>query len=752
MFGKKDDARVFEVLGRRFELPMLKLGKRLARASALRRRLGATWSEAFFEPLLSRFHKPERRAEVAFARAYRLLASHEAVVEAALTHVLVYEHALAAAADFVDEKARKKVAALLERAHERERVASRAARLADRVESELEADLALIADRMRAIGTAAHLMLIRLDRRRGHVRGLIDKLEEREAALIDQRNLLTHDEHNWYFHEAMRRDEDLERWLVAPDRLCASIEGVLQHLVAELEGLEAKISAMPASVERVLARVDDGASAPSLESLLDLEGFERLTAVGDANAVPSRLDDTDWDDVLHHAHESELVLSATSPAALAVEIEDWLARARGRAPLPTRRCGTCEAALLGRKGPGRGHVLCPYCRERARLGGMAWLGEVGFEPTRQRGQRDSGLVTRVVFESVMGSVPSVGPARGPVTGVTWYEAIAFCNALSEREGRPPVYRTSGRTTTRRRAHAEEGWRLPESLENRDKSDHPVREWLFSAEGEEGQRALGPGPRLVASANPRQPTGRAVTETRDPDLGFRVLSPVPRPAPRPVASEAARPPARVVRPVAPQRTKKLTPKAGRRVMQVLSLTALVALAMHLTLDEFASPTSPSPASDTRTANEPLPVPPIPSFDDGEPAVRPGDKPRSHTVPGDPLSEPRANAPVTDASPEIQASLEAAEKARQKKDRRGALKAFETVLERDPGHLDARYGAAREAAALRDANKAFAHLEVLIASEKAAATKLLAEALGEPDFARLKKDARWGRVVRAVSDAP
>jgi hypothetical protein len=49
-------------------------------------------------------------------------------------------------------------------------------------------------------------------------------------------------------------------------------------------------------------------------------------------------------------------------------------------------------------------------------------------------------VTRARYFEIMGEDPSLtGPGRGPVNNVDIPSAMEFCNRLSEREGRPPVY-------------------------------------------------------------------------------------------------------------------------------------------------------------------------------------------------------------------------------------------------------------------------------------------------------------------------
>ena len=73
-------------------------------------------------------------------------------------------------------------------------------------------------------------------------------------------------------------------------------------------------------------------------------------------------------------------------------------------------------------------------------------------------------VTQAQWQAVMGTNPSyLQGAQRPVEQVTWFDAVNYCNALTDREpGLTRAYTVSGSTVTWNRAA--NGYRLPTESE------------------------------------------------------------------------------------------------------------------------------------------------------------------------------------------------------------------------------------------------------------------------------------------------
>lgn len=72
-------------------------------------------------------------------------------------------------------------------------------------------------------------------------------------------------------------------------------------------------------------------------------------------------------------------------------------------------------------------------------------------------------VTQQEYQAVMGNNPSETKGDNlPVTNITWYDAIQYCNKLSEAEGLTPCYTIAGTTVTWDKSA--NGYRLPTEAE------------------------------------------------------------------------------------------------------------------------------------------------------------------------------------------------------------------------------------------------------------------------------------------------
>jgi formylglycine-generating enzyme required for sulfatase activity/flavodoxin len=107
-------------------------------------------------------------------------------------------------------------------------------------------------------------------------------------------------------------------------------------------------------------------------------------------------------------------------------------------------------------------------------GGTFQMGSPDSEPWRGKDERlhavtvsdfrlDSREVTQADYKAVMGRNPSVFTGDGlPVENISWLDAIAYCNAKSERDGLTPAYAIDGSTITWNRGA--DGYRLPTEAE------------------------------------------------------------------------------------------------------------------------------------------------------------------------------------------------------------------------------------------------------------------------------------------------
>ncbi len=107
-------------------------------------------------------------------------------------------------------------------------------------------------------------------------------------------------------------------------------------------------------------------------------------------------------------------------------------------------------------------------------GGTFQMGSPDSEPERSSDETRHSVtvgsfymakteVSQQEYQTVMGSNPSETKGDNlPVTNITWYDAIQYCNRLSAAEGLAPCYTLSGTTVTWDKAA--DGYRLPTEAE------------------------------------------------------------------------------------------------------------------------------------------------------------------------------------------------------------------------------------------------------------------------------------------------
>lgn len=91
------------------------------------------------------------------------------------------------------------------------------------------------------------------------------------------------------------------------------------------------------------------------------------------------------------------------------------------------------------------------------------LDEIQHSVTVRNFYMDKTELSQEDYEAVMGMNPSVTKGSNlPVTNITWYDAVQYCNKRSTAEGLIPCYRVSGTTVTWNKAA--NGYRLPTEAE------------------------------------------------------------------------------------------------------------------------------------------------------------------------------------------------------------------------------------------------------------------------------------------------
>ena len=105
-------------------------------------------------------------------------------------------------------------------------------------------------------------------------------------------------------------------------------------------------------------------------------------------------------------------------------------------------------------------------------------------------------VTQKFYEAVMGSNPSYHKGENlPVEGVSWYDAIYFCNELSRISGFTPVYSVNGETDVKKWDYVpHKGKSLNGEIDYNPYADGyrlpTIEEWMYAAKGGQNYKYAG----------------------------------------------------------------------------------------------------------------------------------------------------------------------------------------------------------------------------------------------------------------------
>ena len=272
------------------------------------------------------------------------------------------------------------------------------------------------------------------------------------------------DEARAYVERALQAVERLDQTPVALGTFSGVLSRSAQEPAPDLRGL---VVGEPAAVDRLTQQLNTLAS--SQDALARLER-ETLTQAG-----------SDWAQVLAMVDAG----GGFGEQALALFIDNYtgvvLERGGQRIALEVPQVTEARVLLERLNGPDVWRGMAGY--EMVKLpAGSFWMGSVEEEEGRNDDEAlhevqiseafwmGATEVTQALWERVMGENPSKEVIDGlpliggtlPVQSVSWMDAVAFANRLSELEGLEPAYVVRGKRVTWERDAS--GYRLPTEAE------------------------------------------------------------------------------------------------------------------------------------------------------------------------------------------------------------------------------------------------------------------------------------------------